>query len=218
MSNFYLIQNFIQSNNERRHNSPLYPKKFDSVIESRLNIDFTVNYWLFKGLAKEKLILGIDLHAQSYDKAKIGSKELTYTEVGSLISNNKLVSVYDKNLGVSYAYNDTKWISYEGVETLEQKALYVLDNQLAGIAFWDLQSDDYDGKLDDSNEFPLIKKVKQVYGNLDLILPKLTKPTTKVSTWKFELNTTKRAVFGLCFKGDGFCNLIKLIKMNNTLN
>lgn len=63
-------------------------------------------------------------------------EKLTYDEARSLIAKNSMESVYDKQLAVSYAFNETKWIGFESLQTLKQKAFYVLDNQLNGIAFW----------------------------------------------------------------------------------
>ena len=50
--------------------SPLYPRNNETIIESRFNVDFTVNYWIYKGLAKEKLILLTSLYGESFKLAE----------------------------------------------------------------------------------------------------------------------------------------------------
>lgn len=71
-----------------------------------------------------------------------------------------------KNLG-TYAFrlpkDDVKgiWISFEEPETAKQKAQYVKQNGLGGIALMDLSLDDARG-ICDSNKFPILKAVKNV--------------------------------------------------------
>lgn len=71
-----------------------------------------------------------------------------------------------KNLG-TYAFrlpkDDVKgiWISFEEPETAKQKAQYVKQNGLGGIALMDLSLDDARG-ICNSNKFPILKAVKNV--------------------------------------------------------
>lgn len=71
-----------------------------------------------------------------------------------------------KNLG-TYAFrlpkDDVKgiWISFEEPETAKQKATYVKQNNLGGIALMDLSLDDARG-LCDANKYPILKAVKNV--------------------------------------------------------
>jgi hypothetical protein len=45
--------------------APIYPRSNETVIQSRYNVDFAVNYWLYNGLNKEKLVLGLSLYADN---------------------------------------------------------------------------------------------------------------------------------------------------------
>uniref|UniRef100_A0A2H8TTB1 Chitinase-like protein EN03 n=1 Tax=Melanaphis sacchari TaxID=742174 RepID=A0A2H8TTB1_9HEMI len=71
-----------------------------------------------------------------------------------------------KNLG-TYAFrlpkDDVKgiWISFEEPETAKQKATYVKQNNLGGIALMDLSLDDARG-LCDANRYPILKAVKNI--------------------------------------------------------
>ncbi|XP_015368583.1 PREDICTED: chitinase-like protein EN03 [Diuraphis noxia] len=71
-----------------------------------------------------------------------------------------------KNLG-TYAFrlpkDDVKgiWISFEEPETAKQKATYVKQNNLGGMALMDLSLDDARG-LCDANKYPILKAIKNV--------------------------------------------------------
>lgn len=71
-----------------------------------------------------------------------------------------------KNLG-TYAFrlpnNNEKgiWISFEEPETAKQKAMYVKQNNLGGLALMDLSLDDARG-ICDSSKYPILKAVRTV--------------------------------------------------------
>lgn len=71
-----------------------------------------------------------------------------------------------KNLG-TYAFRLPKdsvkgiWISYEEPETAKQKATYVKQNGLGGIALMDVSLDDARG-LCDASKYPILKAVRNV--------------------------------------------------------
>ena len=50
---------------------------------------------------------------------------------------------WDKAAAVPYLYNSEKqiFVSYEDPESLTLKSKYVLDHHLAGMMFWDYESD-----------------------------------------------------------------------------
>lgn len=72
----------------------------------------------------------------------------------------------NKNLG-TYAFrlpkNDVSgiWISFEEPETAKQKAAYVRQNNLGGMALLDLSLDDARG-ICSSEKYPILKSVKSV--------------------------------------------------------
>ena len=121
------------------HIAPIYPRNAQTVIESRKNVDFTVNYWLYKGLQKEKLILGITLYADTYkfdSKTERAKKRLNYHETCQLIEMNHWNFTTSKEQMVSYFFNETNWIGSENIESIQLKAMYAIENQLGGLAFW----------------------------------------------------------------------------------
>ena len=48
------------------HNSPLYARKNATGDLLYLNVDWAVNYWLSKGMPKEKLVLGLATFGRTF--------------------------------------------------------------------------------------------------------------------------------------------------------
>lgn len=58
------------------HNAPLYPRKYESYYQTKLNVAWTVNYWISQGCPREKLIVGLSLYGRTF-------KHLGNTTLGS---------------------------------------------------------------------------------------------------------------------------------------
>lgn len=99
--------------------------------------DYAVKYWIKKGAAPEKILLGTALSGNSYTlsspikKFGRGAKfegpgdagqytheygTLGYDEICDLINNHKWKVVYDKEQEVPYAYSGNQLVAYENVE------------------------------------------------------------------------------------------------------
>lgn len=79
-----------------------------------------------------------------------------------------------------------------------------------------MQSDDYNGKLNESLKFPLIKEVRNVFLNTKRDLPHKLYTIKHIKTKaalapkiSHQSTTTYEATLDPCYKGDGFCNLFK---------
>jgi len=94
------------------------------------------------------------------------SNSLIIIEHLSFFVFHRRVTDSSKNLG-TYAFRLPKdnvkgiWISFEEPETAKQKATYVKQNNLGGIALMDLSLDDARG-LCDSSKYPILKAVRNV--------------------------------------------------------
>lgn len=94
----------------------------------------------------------------------------------TLLNNNECLCIFylfyrrvpdpNKNLG-TYAFRLPKdnvkgiWISFEEPETAKQKATYVKQNDLGGIALMDLSLDDARG-ICSTSKYPILKAVRSV--------------------------------------------------------
>jgi chitinase len=61
----------------------------------------------------------------------------------SYYNNDEFTEYYDKGAGVPYLINDTGtvFISYDNAKSILEKSRYIIDNDLAGIMFWEYGTD-----------------------------------------------------------------------------
>ncbi|KAM8712428.1 hypothetical protein ACLKA7_012873 [Drosophila subpalustris] len=163
-------------------NAPLYAGSCDtSRRANQLNVDAVVKYWLGAGAPPEKLVLGVPFYGRTFTLASaeqhspgaahIGrgiagpfSREpgvLGYNELCGLLQHDGWTEEWDDEQHVPYAFKDRQWVGYENVQSLTSKAEYAMDNQLAGIMIWSLESDDFRGKCG-GNAYPLLHEINRV--------------------------------------------------------
>ena len=63
-------------------NAPLYPRENEPLEQTYLNIDHLINYYLSKGLSKEKLILGMATYGRTFTLTSADKNELGSTATG----------------------------------------------------------------------------------------------------------------------------------------
>ncbi|XP_044260520.1 chitinase-3-like protein 2 [Tribolium madens] len=164
-------------------NSPLYPSIEDKGYLSTLNINFTAFYWVSKGMAREKLVIGLPtyghtfrltnihnsgLYAPARGYGKLGSGGFVdYSQVCSFLNMNQISPIFDMDAKSPYATKGTEWVAFDNEQSLSFKAEFVRDNQFGGVMVYSLNADDYLGvcKVDSnvqSRQFPLINKVKEI--------------------------------------------------------
>ncbi|MGB7200385.1 MAG: glycosyl hydrolase family 18 protein, partial [Acidobacteriaceae bacterium] len=75
----------------------------------------------------------------------------TYGKLTQDIINQGFTRYWDAKASVPYLYNPQKqiFVSYEDPESLAMKCKYVIDHHLAGMMFWEYESDP-SGKLLDA--------------------------------------------------------------------
>ncbi|MDR1348112.1 MAG: hypothetical protein LBJ63_06775 [Prevotellaceae bacterium] len=93
----------------------------------------SINHWLNnKNLPKEKLVAGVPFYGylfKSADSAE-GAEPVAYRNI--LINFPNQDAHLKDNIGLLY---------YNGMQTVERKAKYIVDNDLAGIMIWELSYD-----------------------------------------------------------------------------
>jgi chitinase len=193
------------------HNAPLYSRNNEVGAAKYLNIDWAVNYWLNNGCPKEKLVIGLANYGRVF-KVKDQSK----TEPGSLNNGTGTAGKYTREAGflsyyeiceklnkegwkrywsleqkVPYAYGKNReghfeWVAFDDEMSLRIKAAYIVRKNLAGVMFWAIDLDDFNGVCNQGKKYPLIKSVRNeilkmaednnepiVYQNVDKIKEKI---------------------------------------------
>lgn len=135
------------------------------------NVDYSVNLLLKKGVAREKLIMGIPAYGNKFQLANsnnnkvgaaaTGSGSWKFYEICSRVNSGSLTYVWDDAQKVPYAFRANDWVGYDDVRSVTEKANYIKNLNLGGAMFWSLDSDDYNNACG-YGRFPLISTVYNI--------------------------------------------------------
>ena len=114
-------------------NAPLYPT---TGFANTFSVNYSANYWLAKGMPREKLIIGIPTYGHSYELdnprnhdllapakgfGKLGNFGFTsYYDACTFLANGA-IRQYNRESRVPYAYKDSEWLSYDDRVSVLQK-------------------------------------------------------------------------------------------------
>ncbi|MFA3784048.1 glycosyl hydrolase family 18 protein [Melioribacteraceae bacterium 4301-Me] len=128
------------------HNSPLYPSPLQSSSTSS-----SVNYYLQKGIPKNKLCIGIPFYGYDFKASELfavhsGASAINYASVyQNLISGWDYF--WDNTAKVPYLMNKsrTEVITFDDTNSIKLKSEYVYKNNLAGTIIWKIGQDYFNG-------------------------------------------------------------------------
>jgi len=170
-------------------NAPLYSRKNEIGFFSTLNINYSVNYWISKGLDRSKIIIGLPTYGHSFRlvnpfNTRLGAPAEDYGFVGVLgfVTYSEVCAFQKLNINVRMEYDaetcspimsaGTEWISFENEKSLECKTNYAKNNNFGGIMVFSLNTDDYQLTCDqpaesqeqrgEKRDFPLLRKVHSI--------------------------------------------------------
>nr|KAG5713646.1 hypothetical protein BaRGS_024694 [Batillaria attramentaria] len=161
-------------------NSPLYSRKSDPRFNAELSTNWTMQYYISRGVPKAKILVGVT-GAGSYFKlaneneTDVGAPaikiypetrksamwllddRLAYPEMCRVLQNTQVKRVFDEEQHVPYAYINDDWYGYEDKQSLEGKVSWMAKEGVGGVMFWSLDQDDFAGKLCDDGKYPLLR-------------------------------------------------------------
>lgn len=172
-------------------NAPLYKRHNEIGFFATLNINYTVNYWMSKGLNRSKIVIGLPTYGHSFRlvnpfNTRMGAPAegfgsvgangfVTYSDVCYFRKMNFNVRMqYDVETCSPYLFTGNEWISYEDERSLTCKTNFMKNNNFAGIMVFSLNTDDYVSDCDDSKlnenaeqkgektDFPLLRKIHSI--------------------------------------------------------
>lgn len=127
---------------------------------SDYSIDSSINLLMKSGVSPAKMVLGIPLYGQVYDKAeeKVGSSFAKTEKTGALqyrqikeryLENPDCLKKWHAKSMAAYAYCaiDEIFVSYDDERSVALKVAYARKKLLQGIVFWRLSGDDKDHSL-----------------------------------------------------------------------
>ena len=159
-----MTYDFYTSGDSAGHHSNLYPPE---DYEKDASAHKTVRLFLEAGVPAEKLVMGLPFYGRSWimksaDKHGINmpvegrARGGGYTYIkDSLVNKNGFVRYWDENAKAPYLFNSetNQLITYDDEESVRLKCEYVIDNNMAGMMFWQYASDPNEYLLDAMNEY-----------------------------------------------------------------
>ncbi len=153
------------------HNSQLYSSNNTAASYSGHN---AITNYINAGADKSKLVLGAAFYGKQYKLASTSGSIIGKTVVATSVSNityanikstflyrlgNGVTRYWDDDAKMPYLYdaNNGTVVVYDDPESVAFKAKYVLDNNLKGLMFWQLNQDSNDDLITAINT-NLIKK------------------------------------------------------------
>ncbi|XP_011337559.1 chitinase-3-like protein 2 isoform X2 [Ooceraea biroi] len=159
-------------------NAPLFPRATETGYLSTLNVNFSAQYWLAKGMPREKIVVGVPTYGHSYTLDNPLNHNLqapasgfghlgtmgfvSFPTVCQLLKSGG-ASVFNKESRVPYAFKDKEWISYDNEESVYHKSTWIRANGFKGAMILSLNVDDWNGTCYGINEtFPLTRAVSKI--------------------------------------------------------
>jgi chitinase len=157
-----MAYDFYEPGNDKitGNHAPLY---VDPADPKRVSSDKSVKEFEAAGVPANKIVLGVPFYGHVWGHVGPTNHGLfqpgdpvpdaysTYGKLTQDIINQGFTRYWDAKASVPYLYNPQSqiFISYEDPESLAQKSKYVIDHHLAGMMFWEYESDP-SGKLLDA--------------------------------------------------------------------
>ncbi|XP_066908386.1 chitinase-3-like protein 1, partial [Halyomorpha halys] len=178
---FVLLKSFDyhqEREGSANHPSPLVMSSQEDPLSVYYNVDYSVRYYLKRGVRRNQLILGIPFFGRSYtlrdaDKWMPGSavkspgKEarftqqpgfMSYYEVCNQLRKKGWIQHRDSNTGSAYMVRGDQWVGFEDPYSIRLKMTYMQRERLGGAMVWALDLDDFKGMC--GPKYPLLNTVR----------------------------------------------------------
>ncbi|CAD6215960.1 GSCOCT00004262001.2-RA-CDS [Cotesia congregata] len=163
------------------HVAPLYYYPGDEY--DYFNANFSMRYWIEKGAAPSKLVMGVPLYGQSFTLSSSYDSGLQASaprpgHAGTFTRSAGFLAFYEicekvksgwtitkdplKRIG-PYAIRNDQWVSYDDVTNVLAKASFIRELDLAGGMIWALDLDDFKGKCG-CGKYPLLSALNRGLG------------------------------------------------------
>jgi len=158
-----MTYDFYTSGDSAGHHTNLYPpENYDKDRSGHK----TVNLFIEAGVPVEKLVMGIAFYSRSWYMSTGDNRGINrpvdsvsrgggYTFIkDSLVNQRGFERFWDDNAKSPYLFNNetNRLISYDDEESVRFKCEYAIENNMAGVMFWQYASDPKEYLLDAINE------------------------------------------------------------------
>ena len=141
------------------HHASLYPS---NIYKASHSVDTAIKAFSAEGIPASKLVVGLPFYGRMFRVAKInkglGQKQISqkyvdgYTMIkDSMVNKNGFKEFRDETAKAPYLMNAATGdiLSYDDEQSIREKCKYVLDKKLAGVMFWEYDSDSKTYLLDE---------------------------------------------------------------------
>lgn len=150
------------------HNAPLYPPPPE--VDGYGSVDDSIRYWSEeRGVPRSKILMGLAFFGNSFDSEDLyqsfsSYSQADYSDIQPLIGNG-YTRRWDSRSRVPYLAQDSgPWLwSYDDPLSIRLKCDYVIENDLAGVAIWDITMDLIQDRQELLEEVADKLSVKNVY-------------------------------------------------------
>ncbi|CDW58146.1 CBM 14 and Glyco hydro 18 domain containing prote in [Trichuris trichiura] len=168
-------------------NSPLFAGNHRSYSEATMSTSSAVNFWVAKGMPREKIIVGLPTYGRGWtllnpsdfsvgSKAIDASLPLNYTRAPGVIAfyescellKQGAKSFRDKETGSVILVRENQWFSYDDTESFTQKLRWIKENHFGGAFVWSLDTDDFKGIFCPQYKgmtYPLVRTMSAILSN-----------------------------------------------------
>lgn len=164
------------------HHAPLYSRPEEPADEYILNLNFSVNYWISQGAAREKMVLGMGLYGRAFTLQRAEDHypgapapqpgtagpftrepgSLGYNEICEAFKRQSWTVVKDPFYMAPYAYYDRQWVGYDDMESIAAKVEFAKALGLAGGMVWSIETDDFQGTCH-GIKYPMLSTINQAF-------------------------------------------------------
>ncbi|XP_060081984.1 uncharacterized protein LOC132561275 [Ylistrum balloti] len=162
------------------HHSALFKRKVDTTeYQSKLNVAWTMNYWIRMGAQANKLILGFPQFGRGFtltdsNKKAVGdgvsggsvsgtfTKEagfLAYYEICKMLKSGAAVT-WDDVQKVPHLVLGDQWIGFDNERSIREKVKWFKNYKFGGIMVWALPLDDFRGdQCSEGRTYPILRNI-----------------------------------------------------------
>jgi len=165
-------------------NAPLLASRQDKGWKVSLNVKWGVETYLSSGTPASKLIMGMPLYGRGFRLQSSGGNPGLYAPsrgaaaVGAEPGYNVICGLekqgwtkrWEFDQKVPFLFRGTDWVGYDDKCSLEHKAEFLKEKNLAGGMVWELGLDDVAGDCG-MGKYPLLKAISDQLQNANAVKP-----------------------------------------------
>ena len=158
--------------------APIYPGNsslpYQRPDDQYLNVDESWQHLMRRKASPRKTVLVISPKGSGFKLKNVSdtgfeapSFELDAPSIGDQPKFNEICSLkgwvkgWDEDRKIPFMYKGDEWASYEDENSVEAKVDYANKQGFAGVAINNLYYDDFAGRCDQSNKFPLLRLINK---------------------------------------------------------